>query len=131
MEMEKLYKARTMAALEIETLIIGGGQAGLATSYYLTHQHHKHLVLEQSEKPAAMWRNRIWDSFTLVTPNWALKMPGVKIMAMSATPSRRATSSLNSLKSSNHLWPTGKVQNRGNFGHANGGWNVPHPNHLK
>ena len=65
-----------MAAIEIDTLIIGGGQAGLATSYYLTRQGHRHIVLEQSEKPAAMWRNGSWDSFTLVTPNWAFKMPG-------------------------------------------------------
>ena len=67
-----------MAAIEIDTLIIGGGQAGLATSYYLTRQGHKHIVLEQSEKAAGMWRDRSWDSFTLVTPNWAFKMPGAK-----------------------------------------------------
>ena len=47
-----------MAAIEIDTLIIGGGQAGLATSYYLTRQGHRHIVLEQSEKAGAMWRNR-------------------------------------------------------------------------
>ena len=32
----------------IETVIIGGGQAGLATSYYLTQQENEHIVLEQS-----------------------------------------------------------------------------------
>ena len=67
-----------MAAVEIDTLIIGGGQAGLATSYYLTRQGHRHVVLEQSEKAGARWRNRIWDSFTLVTPNWAFKIPGAR-----------------------------------------------------
>ena len=60
----------------IETAIVGGGQAGLATSYYLTQHGHEHLVLEQSEKAASVWRNRSWDSFTLVTPNWAFSMPG-------------------------------------------------------
>ncbi len=60
----------------IETVIIGGGQAGLATSYFLTQNGHKHIVLEQSEKAANTWRNRSWDSFTLVTPNWAFRMPG-------------------------------------------------------
>ncbi len=63
----------------IETVIIGGGQAGLATSYYLTQQGHRHVVLEQSSKAANAWRNRSWDSFTLVTPNWAFRMPGAKI----------------------------------------------------
>ena len=67
-----------MATIEIDTLIIGGGQAGLATSYYLTRQGHRHVVLEQSEKVAAAWRTRCWDSFTLVTPNWSFKMPGGK-----------------------------------------------------
>ncbi len=47
-----------MATIEIDTLIIGGGQAGLATSYYLTRQGHRHVVLEQSEKAAAAWRNQ-------------------------------------------------------------------------
>ena len=62
----------------IETVIVGGGQAGLATSYYLTQHGHEHLVLEQSEKAASVWRNRSWDSFTLVTPNWAFRMPGAE-----------------------------------------------------
>ena len=42
-----------MATIEIDTLIIGGGQAGLATSYYLTRQGHRHVVVEQSEKAAS------------------------------------------------------------------------------
>ena len=65
-----------MATIEIDTLIVGGGQAGLATSYYLTRQGHSHVVVEQSDKAATMWRDRSWDSFTLVTPNWSFKMPG-------------------------------------------------------
>jgi putative flavoprotein involved in K+ transport len=76
--MEKHYKPTIMATLEIDTLIIGGGQAGLATSFYLTRQRHKHLVIERLERAAGMWRNRCWDSFTLVTPNWAFRMPGVE-----------------------------------------------------
>jgi putative flavoprotein involved in K+ transport len=67
-----------MATIEVESLIIGGGQAGLATSYYLTRQGHRHVVLEQAEKAAAAWRTRCWDSFSLVTPNWSFKMPGRK-----------------------------------------------------
>ena len=62
----------------IETVIVGGGQAGLATSYYLTQQTREHVVLERAAQPANVWRNERWDSFTLVTPNWALKMPGAE-----------------------------------------------------
>src|SRR5215212_2311496 len=60
----------------IDTVIVGGGQAGLATSYYLTQQGREHVVLEQAARAANVWRNERWDSFTLVTPNWTLKMPG-------------------------------------------------------
>ncbi|MBA2520213.1 MAG: NAD(P)-binding domain-containing protein, partial [Chloroflexia bacterium] len=61
---------------QIETAIVGGGQAGLATSYHLCQQGHEHIVLEQAARAANVWRDERWDSFTLVTPNWALRMPG-------------------------------------------------------
>ncbi len=60
----------------IETVIVGGGQAGLATSYYLTEAGREHVVLEQADRAASAWRNGRWDSFTLVTPNWTVQMPG-------------------------------------------------------
>lgn len=62
----------------IETVIVGGGQAGLATSYYLTQHGREHIVLEQAAQAGNVWRNERWDSFTLVTPNWAFKIPGVE-----------------------------------------------------
>ncbi len=60
----------------IETVIVGAGQAGLATSYWLAQAGHDHVVLERAASPAHVWRDQRWDSFTLVTPNWALNMPG-------------------------------------------------------
>jgi putative flavoprotein involved in K+ transport len=62
----------------IETVIVGGGQAGLATSYYLAQYGREHIVLEQAAQAGSVWRNERWDSFTLVTPNWAFKIPGVE-----------------------------------------------------
>jgi putative flavoprotein involved in K+ transport len=62
----------------VETVIIGGGQAGLAVSYYLSQQDRAHTILEQASQPAEAWRNHRWDSFTLVTPNWMLRMPGAE-----------------------------------------------------
>lgn len=61
-----------------DTVVVGGGQAGLAISYYLSQQGREHLVLEQAAQPANAWRNDRWDSFTLVTPNWTLQMPGAE-----------------------------------------------------
>lgn len=62
----------------VETLIIGGGQAGLSTSYYLKQSGIEHLILEKAPKAASAWRNGRWDSFTLVTPNWTIKIPGAE-----------------------------------------------------
>jgi putative flavoprotein involved in K+ transport len=62
----------------IDTIIVGGGQAGLAVSYYLTQQGRPHVVLEQSSQSANAWRNHRWDSFTFVTPNWMTRLPGVE-----------------------------------------------------
>ncbi len=58
-----------------DVVIIGGGQAGLALSYYLTQQRRTHVVLEQG-RVAETWRSQRWDSFTLVTPNWMTQLPG-------------------------------------------------------
>lgn len=62
----------------METIIVGGGQAGLCVSYYLTQQRREHIVLEQSSKAGEAWRNHRWDSFTFVTPNWSILMPGAE-----------------------------------------------------
>jgi putative flavoprotein involved in K+ transport len=63
---------------KIETVIIGGGQAGLSLSYHLTKAGREHIVLEKSSQVADAWRNRRWDSFTLITPNWAFRLPGAE-----------------------------------------------------
>jgi putative flavoprotein involved in K+ transport len=59
----------------IETAIIGGGQAGLALSYYLVQQGMPHFVFEQG-RIGESWRSQRWDSFRLVTPNWTIQLPG-------------------------------------------------------
>ncbi len=59
-----------------QTVVIGGGQAGLSISYYLTQSHHEHIILEKASRPASAWRDDRWDSFTLVTPNWTFRLPG-------------------------------------------------------
>jgi putative flavoprotein involved in K+ transport len=61
---------------KVEAIIIGGGQAGLSTSYHLKQLGREHVVFEQAEKAGNAWRNDRWDSFTLVTPNWSIQIPG-------------------------------------------------------
>lgn len=55
--------------------IIGGGQAGLSTSWFLTRDGVDHLVIEAATA-AHEWADSRWDSFTLVTPNWHCRLPG-------------------------------------------------------
>jgi len=61
---------------KVETIIVGGGQAGLSTSYYLKKLGREHVVFEAAEKAGNAWRNDRWDSFTLVLPNWTIQLPG-------------------------------------------------------
>src|SRR5689334_7925714 len=61
----------------VDVAIIGGGSAGLATSWYLTQAGVDHVVLEAG-RVAETWRTRRWDSFCLVTPNWSVNLPGAK-----------------------------------------------------
>ncbi len=56
-------------------LVIGGGQAGLSASYFLKQKGINHLVFEKHDV-AHEWKNRRWDSFCLVTPNWQCQLPG-------------------------------------------------------
>lgn len=60
----------------IHTVIIGGGQAGLATSYYLSKHNIDNIVLEKAKQAGHAWRNDRWDSFALLTPNWSIQLPG-------------------------------------------------------
>jgi len=62
---------------QVDTIIIGAGQGGLSTSYYLKQQGREHIILEQAHQVAAAWRKR-WDSFTLITPNWTIRLPGAE-----------------------------------------------------
>ena len=57
-----------------DAVVIGGGQAGLATSCELTATGVAHVVLERG-RIGETWRG-FWDSFCLVTPNWTVQLPG-------------------------------------------------------
>jgi putative flavoprotein involved in K+ transport len=63
-------------ATTTDTLVIGGGQAGLSTSYWLKQAGIEHLVLERRSELGGAWHDR-WDSFHLVAPNFTLTLPGM------------------------------------------------------
>ncbi|HMI91114.1 MAG TPA: NAD(P)/FAD-dependent oxidoreductase, partial [Polyangiales bacterium] len=60
----------------VDTLVIGAGQAGLATSHWLRQAGVEHLVLERRAQLGGSWPDR-WDSFCLVAPNFTLLLPGM------------------------------------------------------
>jgi putative flavoprotein involved in K+ transport len=62
-------------AVHTTTLIIGGGQAGLAMSRCLSDRSIDHVVIERGEV-AYSWRTVRWDSLRLLTPNWQCRLPG-------------------------------------------------------
>ncbi len=63
-----------MTEKHIDTVVVGGGQAGLSVSWHLKQKGRKHTVLDRG-KIGDTWRQR-WDSFCLVTPNWCCQLPG-------------------------------------------------------
>jgi putative flavoprotein involved in K+ transport len=63
-----------MPAERIETLVIGGGQAGLTMSHRLKQRGLAHLVLER-HRIAERWRSERWDSLRFQFPNWSVRLP--------------------------------------------------------
>ncbi len=61
--------------MNITTVIIGAGHAGLAMSRCLTERSIDHVVLERGEV-ANSWKTERWDSLRLLTPNWQSRLPG-------------------------------------------------------
>ena len=57
------------------TVVLGGGQSGLAMSRCLSARSIDHVVLERNEV-ANSWRRERWDSLRLLTPNWQCRLPG-------------------------------------------------------
>jgi putative flavoprotein involved in K+ transport len=67
--------ARRLAGAHYPVAVVGGGQAGLSVSYCLRERGLEHVVVERNQV-GHEWRERRWDSFCLVTPNWQCKLPG-------------------------------------------------------
>jgi putative flavoprotein involved in K+ transport len=60
-----------------DTIVIGGGQAGLAAGFYLTQRRKSYIILDKNKRTGETWRNR-WDSLRLFTPSQNDYLPGMK-----------------------------------------------------
>ncbi len=65
-----------MSVVAVDTLIIGGGQAGLAMSEHLGKRGVPHLILER-DRIAERWRSGRWDSLVANGPAWHDRFPGM------------------------------------------------------
>ena len=63
-----------MGMEHVETLIVGGGQAGLAVSHMLSRYGCPHLILERG-RIAERWRTERWDGLRFQFPNWSVQLP--------------------------------------------------------
>lgn len=69
-----MKEKRETTRLHYETIIVGGGQAGLSVSYNLQKHGVDHMIFEK-HRVGYSWRNDRWDTFCLVTPNWQCRLP--------------------------------------------------------
>jgi putative flavoprotein involved in K+ transport len=63
-----------VAIEHVETMIIGGGQAGLAMSEQLSRRGLPHLILER-HRIAERWRSERWDGLHANGPAWHDRLP--------------------------------------------------------
>src|SRR6516164_4030567 len=63
-----------MGTEHVETLIVGGGQAGLTMSHMLSRRGRPHLVLERG-RIAERWRSERWKDLRFQFPNWSVELP--------------------------------------------------------
>jgi putative flavoprotein involved in K+ transport len=62
----------------LDTIIIGGGQAGLVTGYELQKSNRTFIILEKNKRVGDSWRNR-YDSLTLFATRRYSQLPGLKL----------------------------------------------------
>jgi putative flavoprotein involved in K+ transport len=64
----------------LDTVVVGGGQAGLAMGYYLNRQRREFVILDAAARVGDTWRSR-WDSLRLFTPAFHSGLPGMPFPA--------------------------------------------------
>ena len=83
-ERERSTRYGTQTSVEhFDTIVIGGGQAGLSVGYYLKKQGRPFVILDANDRIGGSWRTRTWTSLRLFTParydglpGWGFPAPG-------------------------------------------------------
>ena len=63
-----------MSVTKVDTIVVGAGQAGIATSEHLSANGIEHIVLERN-RIAESWRTQRWDSLVANGPAWHDRFP--------------------------------------------------------
>jgi putative flavoprotein involved in K+ transport len=63
---------------QLDTVVIGGGQSGLAIGYFLGKQNRDFVILDAGRRVGETWRNR-WESLRLFTPAFHSGLPGMPL----------------------------------------------------
>src|SRR4051794_31834051 len=76
----RVHERRGRSDMDERTIIIGAGQAGLATAYHLTRRRLPCIALDAHERVGDAWRER-YDSLRLFTPARMDTLPGMPFPA--------------------------------------------------
>jgi len=71
-----------------DTVIVGGGQAGLSVGYHLKKEGRSFVILDAGEQIGDSWRKR-WDSLRLYSPAFKDGLPGMPFPARKTAYRRR------------------------------------------
>ena len=70
-----------MTSADTDALVVGGGQAALAASFYLRRRGVQHVLLDAADEPGGAWRHT-WPSLRLFSPAAYSSLPGWRMPAV-------------------------------------------------
>lgn len=88
----RIIPARLLDVESVEVIVIGAGQAGLASAYHLGREGIDHVILDRQAAPGGAWQH-VWRSVRLVSPPIYTRLPGLAWdlgHSPTARPARRA-----------------------------------------
>jgi putative flavoprotein involved in K+ transport len=83
----------SVALNRFDTIVIGGGQSGLAAGYYLNLVGGSFLIVDANQRSGDTWRGR-WDSLRLFSPAQYDSLPGLPLAMPKGTFPGRCTGGL-------------------------------------